>query len=603
MQRVIMTEQSAEDTSTLDLDTMDALRGADDVRKRLVLEMNTGAPSISDLAYAVKVRVKEDYKVVEKVLRKRKGGKPEYSVSSLRDLVGLRIVTLYRLDALDILPVLFERIEAGPQDPDSVFSPKGIEEIIIYSTNPHGDAQDLPGRVEALCQAFGFAGRVEVTPENYTSIHIVVWCRGKYRTGYRDIPVEIQVRTALEDVWGEIDHGLKYKRETEGDGPDGAAAQRLELNQAHLNVMKTLIDGLAQYGDQIKLQMDGDKRIRAKASRRSERPVDRLDNILNLDENAKQIAHKAVTAAQDGIDGANGSGSLRTARRRVAGDLIRAADKVRGLGLPRDHENEVLYVLEMERALLLFDIGNELAGASGNATLVEASRIYSTMADLFPDRVAPLYRLARTLDELGDKPAARSKYQAAVDALPNSDLGKDHWLRSAAPRLLAFAIWEDAVQQLRSAGSHGDEQALASILKAIDLTKEALQAAEGDPGEASKTRNNLVYYLLDYRAYGGQQSDLDERGFDIAKLKDMVARLAENAAENAAHWDTVSKAYGQLGEKGLALDAAKKVIELLNSPQRREPWSTNERIMMRDAQRAVEPDEAAEGQGNGVEPA
>lgn len=225
---------------------MDALRGADSVKQRLVLEMNTGTPSISDLAYAVKVRVKEDFKIVEKVERKRRGDKPDYSVSSLRDLDGLRIVTLYRLDTLDILPILLERIENGSRESDGVFSSKGIEEVIIYSTNPTGDAQDLPGRVRALCYAFGLTGKtkVEQTPQNYTSIHIVAWCRGKYRGKYRDIPVEIQVRTAFEDVWGEIDHSLKYKRSGEGHALDHAEASRLELNQAqgHVGILSPHIE-------------------------------------------------------------------------------------------------------------------------------------------------------------------------------------------------------------------------------------------------------------------------------------------------------------------------------------------------------------------------
>lgn len=594
---------TSDDTATLDLHAMNALRGADDVRRRLLLEMSTGTPAISDLAYAVKVRVKEDFKVVEKVLRKRKGGKPDYSVGRLRDLVGLRIVTLYRLDALEILPILLDRIATSSLEPDSVFSRSGVEEIIIYSTNPKGDAQDLPGRVEALCQAFNLSEktRTENTPQNYTSIHIVVWCRGKYRGAYRDIPVEIQVRTAFEDVWGEIDHSLKYKREAENETVDRDAAARLELNEAHLNVMKTMIDGLAQYGDQIKLQMDGDKRIRSASSRRSEQAVDRLPGIEGLDQAVLHMTQTVVAKAQEAIDDARAGN--RTARRlRVASDLIRAARKVRDANLPTNHENEVLYVIEMERALMLFEIGNDLRGTAGNAHLVEASRIYSTMIDLFPAKPAPLYRLAKTLDELGDKVAATAKFQAAVDALEGSDLAPDHWLRGAAPRLLGFSVWERAIRPLQLTNDATErDHGCREILLAIDHTRSGLAAVANDPLEAAKSRNNLIWFCLDYREYGGDDTELTKRDLGDDRLVELLNALEAEAGDDVSRWDTVRHAYVRFGDRVRALEAARKVQNLLDSPDRQERWSTNESIVSRSALQTIEMIERADGEQNATD--
>ena len=85
-----------EDQGQLELATMDALRGSQDLKDRLLLHLSTGAPSISDLAYAVKVRVKEDYKIIGKVAKKREET-PGYDVGTLRDIIGLRVVTLYRM--------------------------------------------------------------------------------------------------------------------------------------------------------------------------------------------------------------------------------------------------------------------------------------------------------------------------------------------------------------------------------------------------------------------------------------------------------------------------------------------------------------------------
>jgi GAF domain-containing protein len=106
----------------LDIKTLNALRGTVDVERRLRIEMSTGTPSISDSAYAIKIRVKEDYKIVEKVVRKRRDkNDPLYNVDRLRDIVGLRIVTLYRLDALTIIPLLLEKIATGSKSSSGLF--------------------------------------------------------------------------------------------------------------------------------------------------------------------------------------------------------------------------------------------------------------------------------------------------------------------------------------------------------------------------------------------------------------------------------------------------------------------------------------------------
>ncbi len=116
----------------LDIKTLNALRGTVDVERRLRIEMSTGTPSISDSAYAIKIRVKEDYKIVEKVVRKRRDkNDPLYNVDRLRDIVGLRIVTLYRLDALTIIPLLLEKIATGSKSSSGLF----MREVLPFTDN------------------------------------------------------------------------------------------------------------------------------------------------------------------------------------------------------------------------------------------------------------------------------------------------------------------------------------------------------------------------------------------------------------------------------------------------------------------------------------
>jgi len=59
------------------LDVVVALRGADDLRNRLLTTLQAGTPSATDLVYAVNTRVKEDYKATDKIKDKRAGKPPE----------------------------------------------------------------------------------------------------------------------------------------------------------------------------------------------------------------------------------------------------------------------------------------------------------------------------------------------------------------------------------------------------------------------------------------------------------------------------------------------------------------------------------------------
>ena len=55
---------------------------------------NTG---IEKACYAVRLRVKPEARLVEKVGRKRET-KPAYTIESITDVIGIRLITLFRRD-------------------------------------------------------------------------------------------------------------------------------------------------------------------------------------------------------------------------------------------------------------------------------------------------------------------------------------------------------------------------------------------------------------------------------------------------------------------------------------------------------------------------
>jgi len=590
------------------LDVIDALRGAENLRDRLLATLQTGTPAVSDLAYAVQARIKEDYKAIDKIKDRRVGGKdrepkPDYCASDVTDLIGLRIVTLYRLDVLEVLDALIATINADTSA-SATFVPGSISEVIIYSTNPNGDVQSLPARLGALFEGYGLAGvtRIEEKPSNYSSIHLLVRGRGKYRDGYRELPIEIQVRTALEDVWGQIEHSLKYKRKRlAGSDESSRESQMLATTLNHLGALKTMIDGIAQYGDQIKVQIDElEPEVRSSASKEADETSARLSSLKDL---PAEIRHEIAAAVAAGKPGLGRSDLSFAVRDRILRSSLARLDV--HADLPQTLENvsnrtrkELGYIVSMQRALLRFQLGNLRPDNAHHLT--DALAIYQEMEKLFPARLVVLYRLARTLDALGQRTDAISRYRDLVDRL---DAGKlmpqTHWIRAAAPRNLGILLWEEA----RSFGERGAGQAVLDLLsEACLLTKKSYDTEVGDEphsdpsvSERKKSANNLLFFLVEYLELGGHPSP--DMGAD--RLHDYLAEIGGDHPETINRLpaaDTTRRAHQYLGNKARAREAARTVIRLAGPDGSRTP---SIRDAVRNAERLLL---STDGKENGTNP-
>lgn len=569
-----MIEHEEHERIKFDRDTLDILRGADDVRERLLVELTTGVPAISSLAYATKIRVKEDFKIAEKVRRKQlEKSNPDYSVHDLRDIVGLRLVTLYRLDALRIIPAFLDRVQKSPNNTTALFVKDEIEEVIIYGTNAAGDAQTLTSRLLAMFESRKLKCKPDVrdTITNYSSIHMVVWCRGRYNDGYRRIPVEVQVRTALEDVWGEIEHGLKYKKRAFTS--DSREATSLESSEAHLNVMKTLVDGVAQYADQIKIQFDQVdlQRLRALPSRLGEDGIEHLNEIQGLPDRIREAVASSIKAAQDAISqGRQQSGGREriVALSRALTELNSVYEMVsRVPGLLEKQVADLKFVLGMERALIMFEIGNDRD--EGNL-LLDAERIYARLEVLNPDALLVSFRRAKVLEALSDRSASIGKLEEVARRLFENDslLPPGHWLRVSVPRLLGTFIWEQGFNTLHDAPNSADHRethqaAREFFLKAFQITRPILDiASDEDP---KKAVNNLLWYALDYLDCGGNAEALE---FSSATAEQWLEQLGAGSPEeitDVRHANTAARACHFLKQDEPARKLARRTIELLSA--------------------------------------
>jgi ppGpp synthetase/RelA/SpoT-type nucleotidyltranferase len=585
------------------LDVIEALRGADNLRDRLLTALQTGTPAVADLAYAIKSRVKEDYKVVEKIQDRRAGNgdraaKPSYGVGNVTDLVGLRIITLYRLDILEVLEALLVTIDSDKSE-SAPFVAGSIAEVNIFSTNPTGDVQRLPQRVRSLVESYGLGTvtRIEEKPSNYSSIHLVLRGRGKYRDGYRELPTEIQVRTALEDVWGQIEHSLRYKRRgLVGSGKDSTENARLMTTLRHLGALKTMIDGIAQYGDQIKLQIDElEPEIRTTTSKVAEEVSARLGTLKDLPADLKDEVNAILVESRPALSDETISSDRRIRILRTGIARLEAiADAPEVLpNLKARSRKEARYIINMQTALHNFQLGNLLGGKGGY--LQKAAELYRAMEEEFPLRLIVAYRLAQTLDALGARSEAVAKLRDVVrrlseDAEPTP---KDHWIRSAAPRVLGVLLWEEAKSRrdISGAGPSPDDEVLALLKEAYDLSCAAHTIdvggdphAGGQTSERVKAANNLLYFLLEYLEAGGQPTE----GMDLQKVASFLTELgAENPTEmtSLAAADTARRAYAYLGDKAREFAAAAAVVRLGSNITAPRPAIIREAI--RAAERAL----------------
>lgn len=578
----------------LDYEATKSLRGVQSVMDRLSNIMAAGSPSIKDISYAIKMRPKDDFKIREKVLKKRNEDKPNYTVKDIRDILGLRIVNLYRLDSLAVVPMLIDRIEENSGNNETnLFLENPIEEVHIYSVNPMGDAQNLPKRIESVFVDRGYGSKTAIIEkaENYTSTHVVAWCRGKYGNHHVPIPVEIQIRTALEDVWCEIDHQLKYKRDEKTTLTDSASAASVENCVAHLGVMKTLNDGLAQYGDQVKIQIDEiDERVkRSSRTRLAEEPTVRLSKFESFSGAVKDKICEALGESREVINDYSidsYSGSSRNAKLlQVLDNIDKFVESDICIGLPDEGlKREVEYVFGMERALIRFELGKGLGKSGGNQYLLDAQQIYQRMESDFPDRGIIHYRLGKVLAALNNKSLGVDKLNSLVENFHNTDLNENHWVKASALRLIGFFRWEEASKLKENNGdktnfrSSGDEsQFRALTLEAVDYSIKASNVVVERPPEPNEVPHesdrkmsvsNVAFFIVEFLENGGKWEGLMEIGVDETKFQSYLAELSQFETDSFIDYrkaNTLRRAYSFLGNIEKALEFANLAVKSLEA--------------------------------------
>jgi Region found in RelA / SpoT proteins len=90
-----------------------------------------------------------------------------------------------------------------------------LQEVIIYTSLQHTtiyrSIYDTLSYMNFPPRADGTARVTYSTRADYSSIHLVCYTNSYFAHPIKRIPIEVQIRTAFEDVWAEVEHPRRYK--------------------------------------------------------------------------------------------------------------------------------------------------------------------------------------------------------------------------------------------------------------------------------------------------------------------------------------------------------------------------------------------------------
>lgn len=408
--------------------------------------------------------------------------------------------------------------------------------------------------MENTIRSAGFASVVahKETQTGYSSVHLLAQCIAGTGGEQTTVPVEIQIRTVLEDAWGEIDHKLRYEpfRGSMGEKSHSANGHAW---QPHLNALKLLIDGCSQYADTIKKEaienIKGQKYYLGKLA-----PVDDANAAIKLigdiDEDLKSKIRSAYELSKLGHKSETLDEKSEKFKEAAAtfGNIF---DHCVELKMFNTDRNPVLYYfLRMEQA---YNLLNE---ADANS-LRKAVDIYEHIIIKFPEDTMAYFRLGSCLAALGEIDNAIDNYVIAQELVrADSELDEKHWVRSTITRKLGLLYWQKSLQL-----SDNLERKLEQLGMAYQTTEAALEFADEGTEEAITIANNLLYYAVEHNSLCKDTSK-DPMAEDVI-VKHLTELEGANILDKGDFYDidTLCRAYMYLGKGDKARTCGEKIVD------------------------------------------
>lgn len=196
-----------------------------DTLAKIVAASIEGHPVLHSLVHSVKYRAKDPNHLRDKLRRKAMEANqarrtfnitPENILTEITDLAGVRLLHLHtdqiqRID--DALKDLFQ------------------DQQYILHEGP--EARTWDDEYRALFRGYGIAA-IE-SASLYTSVHYVVLQNTRNR-----FACEVQVRTLMEEVWGEVSHTINYPHPTD----DFACMEQIKVLARATSSCTRLVDSI-----------------------------------------------------------------------------------------------------------------------------------------------------------------------------------------------------------------------------------------------------------------------------------------------------------------------------------------------------------------------
>lgn len=467
--------------------------------------------------YAYKYRAKDTTGLLEKVQRKR-SEKPNYDLTSITDVIGIRLVTLFKGD----MTTLFEKLLAciKTNSDDNPFVCADPEEIIVYKgTSALNDFADSFTRIAQEANVSVDVQHINSTA-GYSSVHVI--CRAQHKpteictprlpVSYR-FPVEIQIRTVFEDAWGEIDHKHGYIHRT---GKSSALTPQGGSVRAHLKVLKDFVDACMDYADCIRRESISVQEVPVPRGQTESVPSD--DNIgnrlrlLGLDKAFVSTFMHACSARDDATKDMDNVRLHETAR--MFSELRARLGTMDTVSTMQPAERTGFYECAMNEALCLLSSGMR-------QQIEDALLLYRDLDSAFPGTPIVKMRLGQALGDTGQIHEAMAVLRAAEqmsnamlpvgrapwpDAMPAEDY---RHMQRALPDLLGFNIWRQSLEVEDSL-----EKAML-FYQALNVAKGPLAKCKMTAEQQHSVQNNLLYYAVGFLFHAAPDDQHRDEVYDF----------------------------------------------------------------------------------------
>jgi ppGpp synthetase/RelA/SpoT-type nucleotidyltranferase len=528
-------------------------------------------------AYAFKNRIKPFNEIIAKVQAKRRHEdewqrKPAYAPADLTDISGFRIVSLFNAEIPVVLGHLLDLLETPVAAGSAgAFREKPVEEVIFFSSRREGDPLSIIEQVRKIVIAHGYHDVLTIPhgpsgepTSSYSSVHVIVRSQVAVPGANPLVAAsEIQLRSVFEEAWGEINHRLKYapaKRERARAVPPSTEADDFGSLWLHLDALKSLTDGCAQYADLINLQLADH---RAQQAQRLPQPTDSAAQLLETFrgcstslfskvERAVALRTQATTTARRASETADTDSTEHKRLFLEAGRTFNEAAEAVRLGTEtlddvRRRELEISLLEEVAYCYLF----------SGNSEMqVRAETIYEELVQADPNNVEALARLAQIKRDARNLDEARVLMETALEEdrrrNPTEHRSQIRWLLCRN-----LAVWYREI--FESDRSSADATRLLDM--AVSLSEQAIVAAPTDRQRHGASLN-LLYYLgvLYSRAAEKSKQTIAERALPL------LSQARDNALQDrwpTANLDILMSAESTFGTAERAKALASTIVRQL----------------------------------------